>query len=136
MKGEQKEVEISSSQYCIQVPAKEDTGTKIGALIIQAQTISPRDRLTEDAPRPSPEQLRAEKACLEREPILAVVGALRARLEGLWKFKAGKWSCACDAVNRFPLTVARSHLEHRDNWTGVRNHLEVVVSGAVGSAGD
>lgn len=36
---------------------------------------------------PPPEQLKAEKARLASEPILAVVGALRARLEGLWAFK-------------------------------------------------
>jgi len=46
-----------------------------------------QDRLTEDAPHPQPDQLKAEKASLEKEPILAVVGALRARLEGLWAFK-------------------------------------------------
>jgi len=48
-----------------------------------------QDRLTEDAPRPPPDQLKAEKAALQHEPILAVVGALRARLEGLWAFKVG-----------------------------------------------
>ena len=48
-----------------------------------------QDRVAEDSP-PNAELLHQEKAALQQDSILVVLGSLHAILKGLWAFKVGQ----------------------------------------------